>query len=105
MLPTQQCGEGNKHGAAAEPLPPPLPPAGGSIPWVPRAVCPKVGWLDSAAMRAFDAFAGAAITVGRLRFVLPNGDELVYGTPAPPLGGAPRCAMLRWLAAASPLLL
>ena len=38
---------------AAGPCPNPHPPShlqglGGSIPWVPRSVSPKIGWLDSA---------------------------------------------------------
>jgi cyclopropane fatty-acyl-phospholipid synthase-like methyltransferase/predicted NAD/FAD-binding protein len=61
---------------------------GGAIPWSPRACSPKMGWLDAAALRVFDRFARAAITVGRLRLVLPNGEERSYGAPAPAAGGA-----------------
>lgn len=63
---------------------------------MPRTVSPKIGLLDQAAIRLFDRFAGAAIETGYLRFVLPNGDELVYGdaahTAAPtPKGGSSSC--------------
>ena len=57
-------------------------PGGCTIPWVPRSVSPKIGWLDRAAIAAFDRFARAAITTGRLRFVLPSGAELCYGSAA-----------------------
>ena len=52
---------------------------GGKIPWAPRATNPKMSWLDSVAMKTFDKFAKAAINVGRLRIILPNGHELIYG--------------------------
>ncbi|KAL4447595.1 hypothetical protein ABPG75_004814 [Micractinium tetrahymenae] len=52
---------------------------GGTIPWVPRSVSPKIPLLDRAAMGLFDKFARAAIRTGRLRLILPNGEELVYG--------------------------
>lgn len=61
---------------------------GATVPWVPRTVSPKIGWVDSAAIALFDRFARAAIKAGRLRLVLPNGDELAYGsdaTAAPPV--------------------
>ena len=48
-------------------------------PWTPRSVSPKIGVVDRMAMAAFDRFARASITVGHLRFVLPNGEELAYG--------------------------
>lgn len=32
-------------------------------------------------MAVFHRFARAAITVGQLRMVLPNGEELCYGSP------------------------
>ena len=58
------------------------------LPWTPSPVCsPKIGIIDTIAMKVFDKFARTAITVGRLRLILPNGEELVYGTPAPPVGG------------------
>jgi cyclopropane-fatty-acyl-phospholipid synthase len=58
------------------------------LPWTPSPVCsPKIGIIDTIAMKVFDKFAKTAITVGRLRLILPNGKELVYGTPAPPVGG------------------
>ena len=57
------------------------------VPWSPSPVCsPKVGFVDSMAMKVFDAFARAAIKTGKLRLVLPNGEELVYGSPAPAVG-------------------
>ena len=54
---------------------------GATIPWTPRTVSPKIGIADQLAMAAFDRFAKASITTGRLRFVLPNGEELAYGSP------------------------
>jgi cyclopropane-fatty-acyl-phospholipid synthase len=60
---------------------------GGNVPWVPRPCSPKLSWVDSAAIGIFDRFARATIRTGRLRFILPNGEELQYGAPAPPLGG------------------
>ena len=58
---------------------------------------PKIPWLDRAALALFDKFARSAIKTGRLRFVLPNGEELCYGdagaTAAPVPKGAPRCAI------------
>jgi len=61
---------------------------GGSIPWVPRTTSPKVSWVDSIAMGLFDRFARAAITKGRLRIILPTGQELSYGQPLPAPAGA-----------------
>ena len=70
---------------------------GGSPPWVPRSVSPKIPWLDRAAIALFDKFARSAIKTGRLRFVLPSGEELCYGdasaTAAPVPKGAPRRAV------------
>ena len=37
---------------------------GGSIPWVPRTVSPKIGLLDKAGIALFDKFAKSAIKVG-----------------------------------------
>ena len=54
---------------------------GATVPWTPRSVSPKIGIADQLAMAAFDRFAKASITNGRLRFVLPNGEELSYGSP------------------------
>jgi hypothetical protein len=56
--------------------------AGAAIPWVPRSPSPKIGLVDRAAMALFDKFAGAAIKTGRLRVILPNGHELLYGDAA-----------------------
>ena len=52
------------------------------MPWVPRTVSPKAGWLDSLCLSMFDKFARAAIRTGHLRIVLPTGAELSYGDPA-----------------------
>lgn len=61
---------------------------GGTIPWAPSPVCsPKVPIIDSIAIKLFDTFAKAAIKTGKLRLILPNGEELVYGSPKPPVGG------------------
>lgn len=53
---------------------------GAGVPWTPRVVSPKISIVDQLAMAAFDRFAKASITVGHLRFVLPNGEELAYGS-------------------------
>jgi hypothetical protein len=74
-----------------------VPAGGGSPPWVPRSVSPKIPWLDRAAIALFDKFARSAIKTGHLRFVLPSGEELCYGdaaaTAAPVPKGAPRPAV------------
>ncbi|KAK9804082.1 hypothetical protein WJX73_004574 [Symbiochloris irregularis] len=71
--------------AAAEAL-------GARIPWTPRAACPKISLTDRFFMRVFDGFARAALKIGRLRIILPNGEELVYGPPKLP-AGAPQATM------------
>lgn len=52
---------------------------GGSLPWVPRATSPKVTLGQQLYMSLFDKYAKAVFTRGRLRMILPNGGELVYG--------------------------
>ena len=42
----------------------------------------QVGLLGWCAMRVFDRFAHAAIHLGLLRIILPNGEELHYGDDA-----------------------
>lgn len=56
----------------------------GTLPWVPRATSPKLSWIDSTAIRMFDRFAKASIHTGRLRLILPTGEELRYGTAVEP---------------------
>lgn len=54
----------------------------------------QVGFLGSLAMNVFDRFARAAISVGHLRVILPNGEELSYGDPAtvePPVAPGKCC--------------
>ncbi|PSC74866.1 cyclopropane-fatty-acyl-phospholipid synthase [Micractinium conductrix] len=63
---------------------------GGSIPWVPRTVSPKIGLLDKAGIALFDKFAKSAIKTGRLRIILPNGDELCYGDAAKTAAPVPK---------------
>lgn len=53
---------------------------GATVPWVARATSPKMSWSDGFFMRVFDKFAGAAISKGYLRIILPNGEELCYGS-------------------------
>ena len=55
---------------------------GAAIPWTPRATSPKATLLDAFFVRTFDRFARAALSIGKLRFILPNGEELVYGGEA-----------------------
>ena len=53
----------------------------------------QVSWLGSLALHVFDRFARAAISVGHLRIVLPNGEELSYGDPStaqPPVASGGR---------------
>ncbi len=52
---------------------------GGSLPWVPRATSPKVTLGQQLYVSLFDKYAKAVFTRGRLRMILPNGGELVYG--------------------------
>ena len=56
---------------------------GASIPWTPRATSPKLSLTQRFFLATFDRFARAAITLGTLRFILPNGEELRYGGGAP----------------------
>lgn len=60
---------------------------GGVIPWTPISCSPKLSLLDRSAIYLFDRFAKQTIRTGRIRFILPNGEELQYGTPQPPVGG------------------
>ena len=62
---------------------------GASIPWTPRPTCPKLSLQDRFFIATFDRFARAALTLGRLRFVLPNGAELCYGSEASAAAHAP----------------
>ncbi|EIE24233.1 cyclopropane fatty acid synthase [Coccomyxa subellipsoidea C-169] len=55
---------------------------GATIPWTPHATSPKMSLADMFFMSTFDKFARRAISLGRLRFILPNGEELVYGDDA-----------------------
>lgn len=54
---------------------------GVDLPWVPRTTNPKIGIWDSQMLAVFDRFAGGAIRTGRLRLLLPNGEERHYGRP------------------------
>lgn len=54
---------------------------GASIPWIPRSTSPKLSFVDATALKVFDKFAQAAIRTGRLRLILPTGEERVYGSP------------------------
>ena len=54
---------------------------GVGVPWKASPVCsPKVGIVDTLAIKLFDRFAKAAVRKGRLRMILPNGEEMVYGS-------------------------
>ncbi len=55
---------------------------GASIPWTARATSPKMSLADMFFLSTFDKFARHAIALGHLRFILPNGEELVYGGAA-----------------------
>ena len=55
---------------------------GAAVPWTPRATSPKASLLDAFFVHTFNRFARAALTIGRLRFILPSGEELVYGSEA-----------------------
>lgn len=71
--------------------------AGGDIPWVPRSVSPKIPLLDRAAIALFDKFARAAIRTGRLRLILPSGEELVYGDASKTAAPVPKGRLFaRW---------
>ena len=53
---------------------------GARLPWTPRAASPKIGLLDRLCIALFDPFARLAIQHGHLRLILPNGQELKYGS-------------------------
>lgn len=53
---------------------------GAGIPWTPIATSPKMGLSDMAYLWLFNRFAKVAITIGQLRLILPNGEELLYGS-------------------------
>ena len=53
--------------------------AGAVLPWSPRTTSPKLSWVDSTAIAMFDKLAKTAIRTGRLRLILPTGQELCYG--------------------------
>jgi hypothetical protein len=73
---------------------------GARIPWTPRPTNPKLSLLDQFFLATFDRFARAALTLGRLRFILPNGAELCYGSEASAAAHAPASgACLIWLLA------
>jgi hypothetical protein len=72
---------------------------GAKIPWTPRPTSPKTSLQDGLFMAIFDKFARGAISAGCLRFILPDGGELVYGDEAGtalvgPEGGIPQIEML-----------
>lgn len=69
---------------------------GAAIPWTPRPTSPKTSLLDSFFTLTFDRFARAAISAGRLRLILPNGEELVYGSEASAQQHAPAKGGLHW---------
>ena len=52
---------------------------GAAIPWEPRATSPKLKMLDRLCLATFDRFARTALGVGRLRLILPTGEERCYG--------------------------
>ena len=53
---------------------------GARTPWTPRATSPKIGLLDRLCITLFDRFARLAFQHGHLRLILPNGQELKYGS-------------------------
>ena len=68
--------DGLKAGMAAAQL------LGASVPWTPRPTSPKLSLAQRCLVATFDRFARAALSAGRLRFILPNGEELCYGSEA-----------------------
>lgn len=62
---------------------------GGAIPWNPRSVSPKIGWLDGITLKTFSRFAGAALSRGHLLLVLPNGEEMEFGSKENALAAVP----------------
>lgn len=52
---------------------------GAAVPWEPRATSPKLGLLDRLCLATFDRFARTALGIGRLRLILPTGEERCYG--------------------------
>ncbi|KAK9821949.1 hypothetical protein WJX81_001503 [Elliptochloris bilobata] len=79
---------------------------GAAIPWQPRATSPKLGVLDQLYLATFDGFARRALRLGRLRLILPTGEERCYGEEgvaacdrAPKGGRPPLAATVRVLRA------
>ena len=52
---------------------------GAAVPWKPCATSPKLTALDRLFLATFDGFARRALRLGRLRLVLPTGQERCYG--------------------------
>ncbi|KAI8475498.1 MAG: cyclopropane fatty acid synthase [Monoraphidium minutum] len=65
--------DGIKAGVAAAEL------LGAKVPWTPISTSPKVSMGDAFFLGIFDKFARATIRFGRLRVILPNGEERLYG--------------------------
>ena len=79
---------------------------GAGIPWKPCATSPKLRLLDRLFLTTFDGFARRALRLGRLRLILPTGEERCYGdgAAAPPgetPDSAPCCLALCLLPSAS----
>ena len=55
---------------------------GAAIPWKPCATSPKLTVLDRLFLATFDGFAARALRRGRLRLILPTGEERCYGDGA-----------------------
>ncbi|GBF87498.1 cyclopropane fatty acid synthase [Raphidocelis subcapitata] len=52
---------------------------GAKVPWTPISTSPKVSFSEAFFLGIFDKFARATIRFGRLRMILPNGEERLYG--------------------------
>ncbi|CAG9462248.1 unnamed protein product [Pedinophyceae sp. YPF-701] len=53
------------------------------LPWTPRAVSPKTTWWQRRGLDIFDMWARHCVKVGRLRVILPTGEERCYGGGLP----------------------
>ena len=45
-----------------------------------RSTSPRISWKQQFFLTLFDKFARTCVTAGRLRLILPDGSERLYGT-------------------------
>ena len=50
-----------------------------TLPWTPRPTSPYTTWGEAASVATVDRLLRAAVTMGSIRFIMPNGSERTYG--------------------------